>query len=120
MRMEVVDAFALSFPVFAMTLVAILVIGSRLKRLIWKEKPRRRKRRLGVFAANAALGFAFLTLPVIYRPGLALVVKAQIRQQEDADEDDNGDPESPAKRLRHQLRRIRRGEKIDRLILKLE
>ena len=120
MRMYVFYAFTASFPVFAMTAVAILVIGSRLKQLIWKEKPRKRRHRLGLFAANAALGFAFLTLPVIYRPSVALLVKAQISQQEDADEDDNGDPESPIKRLLRQLRRIRRGEKVDRLILKLE
>lgn len=41
MRMYVFYAFTASFPVFAMTAVAILVIGSRLKQLVWKEKPRK-------------------------------------------------------------------------------
>jgi len=120
MRMYVFYAFTASFPVFAMTAVAVLVIGSRMKQLVWKEKPGRKKRRFGVFLANAALGFAFLTLPVIYRPSVALIVNAQIRQKEDKDDDENGDPDSPAKRLLRQLGRIRRGEKVDRLILKLE
>ena len=71
-------------------------------------------------AANAALGFSFLPFAAIYRPRLIEVVKAQIRQQEDADEDGNDDPDAPARHLMRQLRRIRRGETVDRLTLKLE
>jgi hypothetical protein len=46
------------------------------------------------------------------------VVKSQIRQQEDIDEDYNGDPETPLKHLLSQLRRIRRGEKVETLFLR--
>jgi hypothetical protein len=46
------------------------------------------------------------------------VAKAQIRQQENVDEDDNGDPETTLKHLLSQLRRIRRGEKVETLFLR--
>jgi len=41
------------------------------------------------------------------------------KRDEDADEDDSGDPESPEKNLHYQLKRIRRGEKTDDLVLRL-
>ena len=78
------------------------------------------RRRFGMYAASAALGFAFLPLGATYRPSLVELVRAQIRQQEDIDEDDNGDPDSPAKNLMRQLRRIRCGEKVDTLFFRLK
>ena len=121
MHINPIDAmqeFAVSLPVFAITCVGIAVFLSRLKSFIWKPKGFRRRRRFGRFAANAALGISFLPFAAIYRPRMIEVVKAQIRQVEDADEDDNGDPDTPARHLLRQLRRIRRGEPVDRLILK--
>jgi hypothetical protein len=56
-------------------------------------------------------------IQVVYRPTVAYVVKA--KQDEDADEDDEGDPENLTKQLNRQLRRIRRGEPVDRLVLRL-
>ncbi len=117
---DAVQEFAVSLPVVAITLVGIAVFLSRLKMLIWKPKGPRRHRRFGIMAANAALGFSFLPFAAIYRPRMIEITKAQIRQQEDVDEDDNGGPDTPLKHLMQQLRRIRRGEKVDRLTLKLE
>ncbi len=77
-----------------------------------------RRRRLR--AATAAAGAAFQFLAIAYRPSHAFMVKAQIQQEEDADEDDDGEPETPLKHLHRQLRRIRRGEPVDRLIWRLE
>jgi hypothetical protein len=71
-------------------------------------------------SSAAALGAAFQFLSMAYRPNHAFVAKAQIQQQEDADEDDDGSPETPIKHLHRQLRRIRRGEPVDRLIWRLE
>jgi len=68
----------------------------------------------------AALGAAFQFLSMAYRPNHAFIAKAQIQQQQDADEDDDGSPETPVKHLHRQLRRIRRGEPVDRLIWRLE
>lgn len=71
-------------------------------------------------ASEAGIAAAFQLLSLAYRPNHAFVAKAQIQQQEDTDEDDNGDPETPIKHLHRQLRRIRRGEHVDRLVLRLE
>ena len=116
---DLIQSFAVSLPVLAMLLVGFAVICSRIKRLIWKPKSPRR-RRLSISAANAALGLSFLPFAAIYRPKLIEVVKAQIRQQENVDEDDNGGPDSPKKHLLRQLRRIRRGEAVETLSVRLE
>src|SRR6266567_6648679 len=86
----------------------------------WSRFRQRRNgkgRWLGTSAAN--LGAAFQFLSMAYRPNHAFVTKAQIQQQEDADEDEDGGPDTPIKHLHRQLRRIRRGEPVDRLIWRL-
>ena len=121
MHMESLYAFVASFPAIAMSLVGFAVILSSLKQLMWKEKdPQKRHRGIRFSVRNVDMGFAFLPLGILYRPSLVEVVKAQIRQQEDVEEDDNGDPDSPAKHLLRQLPRIRRGEKVDFLVLRLK
>jgi|KBSMisStaDraftv2_1062788.scaffolds.fasta_scaffold370511_2 uncharacterized membrane protein len=115
------EAVAVAFPVFAMLLVAAALVYLRIKASIASRKhPLRRRRRIGLVASNALIGLAFLPLSIIYRPNLAQVAKAQIRQQEDVDENENGDPESPLKHLLRQLRRIRRGEHVETLSLHLK
>ncbi len=113
-----IEVWGLCAPVLAMCGIALLLAWSHLYQALFKNRPS--PRRFGIFVPSAALGFAFLTLPVIYRPSLALLVKAQIQQQEDADQDDNGDPDIPVRHLRRQLRRIRRGQLVDRLIIRRE
>jgi hypothetical protein len=121
MHPESLFMFVASFPVIAMSLVAITVIASQLKQLIWKDKkPQGRRRRMRISARDAAMGLAFLPLGIMYRPSLVEIVKTEIRQQEDADEDGNGDPESPTKDLLRQLRRIRRGETVETLLFRIE
>lgn len=113
-----IQIFAVSLPFFAMLLLAIAVGFSRLKQLIQKPKRLRRRRRFSLAVGSIAMGLTFLPFAAIYRPNMSEVTKAQIRQQEDADEDDNGDPETPLKHLLNQLRRIRRGEKVETLFLR--
>ena len=121
MHLEFLYVFVAFSPVIAMSLVGIAVIVSSLRQLIWKEKdPQKRRCGIRFSARDAAMGFAFLPLGVIYRPSLVEVMKAQIRQQEDAVEDDDGDPESPTKHLLRQLRRIRNGEIVDTLFFQLK
>ena len=71
-------------------------------------------------ASPESLGSALMFLSMAYRPNHAFVAKAQIVEREDADDDDQGGPDSPRKHLLRQLRRIRRGEWVDRLVLHLE
>ena len=116
------EAFAVSFPVFLMLMVVIVLVYHRIKLSILSHRhPRRRRRRIGIVASNALIGFAFLPLSILYRPTVAEVAKTQVRQQEDVDESGtNGDPESPLKHLLRQLRRIRRGETVEILSLRLK
>jgi len=114
-------AIALALPVFAIVLVTIALVYQRIRLSIsGRTTSRRSRRRIGIVASNALIGFAFLPLSIIYRPALVEVAKAQIRQREDVDEDESGDPESPLKHLLRQLRRIRRGERVERISLRLK
>lgn len=113
------EAFAVSFPVFALVLVAIALACQTIKEFLTNRKHSRR-RRIGVYASRAALGLAFLPLAVVYRPSLIEAAKAQIQLREDMDEDESGDPESPLKHLLKQLRQVRRGEKVETITLRLK
>jgi hypothetical protein len=65
-----------------------------------------------------AMGMALLQVMwLFYRPSAACIVRTQ--EDEDADEDDEGDPEDLKKQLSRQLKRIRRGEPVERLVLRL-
>lgn len=118
MQLNPREVFALSFPVIVTVLLAIVLVCHQINELLTNRK--RAKRRFGVFVSNAVLGLAFLPLSVVYRPSLNEVAKAQIREQDRVDEDESGDPESPLKHLLRQLRRIRRGEKVEFLSLRLK
>jgi hypothetical protein len=67
-----------------------------------------------------AMGSVLLMLVMAHRPNHEFVAKAQIREQEDADDDDQGGPDTRQRNLMRQLRRIRRGETVDRLVWRLE
>jgi hypothetical protein len=67
-----------------------------------------------------ALAAALMFLSAAYRPGIEFVAKAAIREQQDADDDEQGGPDLPRRHFLRQLRRVRRGEKLERLILRLE
>lgn len=112
------EVLAVSFPVFAMVLVAIALFCYKIKGL-FKKPDQNRRRRMNVFKSNAIIGMTFLPFASIYRPSMIEVAKVQLRQ-EDKDEDESGDPESPMRHLLRQLRRIRRGEDIGILSLRLE
>lgn len=71
--------------------------------------------RYSAFALS--LGMALQNLEGLIRPVEYLL---QEKYEQDADEDDQGDPDSPKAQINRQLKRIRRGELVDRLILKLK
>ena len=88
-----------------------------LRRAIWRRNRRLGKKNLGFCPSSCALGMALLFVQVFYRPSVDNVI--EVKQDEDADEDDEGDPENQRKQLDRQLKRIRRGEPLDRLVLRL-
>jgi hypothetical protein len=97
--------------------IAAILVHYQLRRAAWRRNRRLGKKNLGFCPSTSALGMALQFLQAFSRPSLAHVVEA--KRDEDADEDDAGEPETLAKQLHRQLRRIRRGEPVDRLVLRL-
>ncbi|MGA2571652.1 MAG: hypothetical protein ABSF23_14135 [Terracidiphilus sp.] len=106
--------FAAGLPFFA---IAAILVHYCVRREAWKRKQRRGDRSPGFCPSSTALGAALLFVHVFVRPSLQHVLEE--KQEEDKDEDDEGDPESPEKQLSRQLRDIRRGEKVDDLVLRM-
>lgn len=67
-----------------------------------------------------AMGAALMFFSMAYRPNHTFVAKAQIVEREHTDEDDQGGPDTAKRQFMRQLRRIRRGEPVDRLVWRLE
>jgi hypothetical protein len=101
-----------AIPYFAITTVLVHYIVRRAR---WKRTKRRSLP--GFYPSSAGLGMAFLLTQTFYRPSVQHAIEARLVR--DVEEDDQGDPETPAKHLNRQLKRIRRGEPVDSLILRL-
>ena len=99
-----------------LVIVAILV-HYRLRRAIFRRNQRLGRKIRGFCPSSFALGTALQLIPMFYRPSMDFAIKA--RAVEVIEEDDEGGPEKPAKHLHRQLRRIRRGEPVDTLVIKL-
>ena len=112
--LDVLGALALMAPCLA--ILAILV-HYFLQRAVVRRKRRRGVAISGFCPSSFALGAALQLMPMFYRPSFEFTIEA--RQREDVEEDDEGDPESPLKHLHRQLRRIRRGEPIDTLVIRI-
>lgn len=97
--------------------IVFVVLHYSLRRAAWKRAKRRGKKYRGFCPSTSAMGNALLFLQIFHRPSVAYVVEAKL--DEEAEEDDNGGPETPEKQLHRQLRKIRRGERLDRLVLRL-
>jgi len=97
--------------------IAAIFIHYCLRRAAWRRKTRRGEKSSGFCPSNTALGMMLLFMQVFVRPSLQHVLEE--RQEEDADEDDQGDPENKEKHLDRQLKRIRRGEPVEDLVLRL-
>jgi len=106
--------FLMSSPFLA---IAAILVHYLLRRAAWKRGRRLRKRITGYCPSSFALGMALQFLQVFYRPSVDYVLQA--KQEVDVEEDDEGEPETVQKQLNRQLKRIRRDEAVDRLVLRL-
>lgn len=97
--------------------VIVLLCIFYLKRVRWRSKRRSGRRALGFYPSSLSLGNALQNLQVFTRPSVAYVL--QEKYDEDAEEDDDGGPEDPTAHLNRQLKRIRRGERIDTLTVRV-
>jgi hypothetical protein len=108
------SCFASTLPFLT---IAGLLIYNSLRGARWNRGRNRQAGNGAYCSSSVALGTILLFAQVFYRPSFAHVV--EVRQQEDADEEDAGDPATIAHPLSRQLRQIRRGEPVERLVLQL-
>ncbi len=111
---QLIFAFAMDAPFLA---IAALFIVYFVRRTLWKLKRRRGENRFAFCPPSFALGTLLLFTQVFYRPTVSYVLEAKL--DEDIEQDDQGDPETGAKQLSRQLKRIRRGEEVGDLVLRL-
>ena len=83
------------------------------RRFLWRRRKRQGKRNLGFFPTYTSAGNALQALQAIPEPRAEYVLAEKF--DDEADDDDEGEPDSPERHLHRQLRRIRRGEKVERL-----
>lgn len=79
----------------------------------WKRRKRLGKKRFGFYPTNFALGIAFQQIQLFVAPNTDYTIAEKLK--EEAEENDEGGPDDPGRHLNRQLRRIRRGERIDTL-----
>jgi hypothetical protein len=104
------------FIPFLIVMMSLLHFG--LWRIRLRRGTKRGVNRSRIYSCCLGLGMAFLQVMwLFYRPSAAYILRVQ--EDEDADEDDEGDPENLKKQLNRQYKRIRRGEPVDRLVLRL-
>jgi hypothetical protein len=106
--------YALSLPLVAIVLILFHYL---LRRALFRRRKRLGKGRRGFYPSAYAMGMALQFMQVFTRPSIAYVLEE--KQKPEVEEDDEGDPETLQKQLGRQLRRIRRGEPVDRLVLKM-
>ena len=93
-------------------LLVLAILGFRAKRKVSSHSKRRRFRFTGV-----AVGNALQVLHLYVDPRVRYVIVQRLQEEaEDEGEDDCADP---GKHLERQLRRIRRGEEVDRLTIRM-
>ena len=104
---------AVAAPLLA--IVLILVYYYLLRLVVTRLKPPGQRR---VFCPSSfALGMAFQFMQVYHRPSMAYVL--EVKQEDQAEKDKEGGPESLIKQFHRQLQRIRRGDPVKRLVLRI-
>jgi hypothetical protein len=95
--------------------IVLILAHFAIRRALWR---RRRRRGTSSFCpSSAALGMVFLLAQTFYRPSLQHLV--EVMQIVEVEEEDQGDPKTPDTGLDQQLKRLRRGEPVDSLVLRL-
>jgi hypothetical protein len=80
-----------------------------LRRCLWRRKGSKRR----FLPTYTSAGNAFQALQVMVQPQVENVLSEKL--DEESEDDEDGDPFDPEKNLQRQLKRIRRGERVDRL-----
>jgi hypothetical protein len=117
MNIDSISAWCIYALYVPFLIIGVVLLHYSLRRLVMRRRKRLGKSRLGFCPSAFALGMAFQFMQVFTRPSVAHVLEE--KQAEESDEDEDGDAETLQKQLSRQLRRIRRGEAIDRLVLRM-
>ena len=117
MNANIIEILGLIAPAAPLLAIVVILAHYHLRRAAWKRRRRLGLANLGFCPSTSGLGTAFQYLQVFHRPSMAYVV--QVKQEEEDERDDNGYPETPARHLKRQLRRIRNSEKLETLVLRL-
>lgn len=107
-------AFFVATPYVA---VVVLLGTFYLKRARWRRRTRTRPEFVGFYPSASSLGNALHSLQTFTRPTVAYVLEE--KYDEDMEDDGDGGPHDPTRQLKRQLKRIRRGERVDTLIVRL-
>jgi L-lactate permease len=116
MHMDILSVLSL-LSAAPFVLIAGILTWNQIRQLRCLRATRVGKRLFGVQASAVGLGMAFLFLQAFWRPSISHAI--EVRQEVDAEDDDEGEPETVEKQLSRQLKRIRRGEVVERLVLRL-
>ena len=107
-----------AFFVATPSVAVVLLLGIfYLKRARWRRRRRTRPEYVGFYPSASSLGNAFHSLQTFTRPTVAHVL--QEKYDEDMEDDGDGGPDDPTRHLNRQLKRIRRGERVDTLTVRL-
>jgi hypothetical protein len=107
-------AFFVATPSVA---VVVLLVTFYLRRTWWRRRRRTSRKYAGFCPSASSLGNAFHSLQVFTRPTVAHIL--QEKYDEDMEDDGDGGPDDPTRQLKRQLKRIRRGEEVDILTVRL-
>jgi hypothetical protein len=97
--------------------VVVLLFTFYLRRIYWRLRRRASRKYAGFYPSASSLGNAFHSLQTFTRPTVAHVL--QEKYDEDMEDDGDGGPDDPTRQLMRQVKRIRRGERVDRLTVRL-
>ena len=119
MNIDAISAWCIYAGSIPFLAIVVMVVHYCLMRLRLRRRSKQTgRKRSRIYSCCLAMGMGFLQVMwLFYQPSVACLLEE--KQNEDADEDDNGDPEGLKKQLSRQLKRIRRGEPVDRLVLRL-
>jgi hypothetical protein len=85
------------------------------RRTLWSWKTRNQKKTRGRYRGGASLGNALHSIQVLAQPQGQHLIEEML-DEESMDEDEEGGPKDPTAHLMRQLKRIRKGEKVDQLV----
>ncbi len=107
-------AFFVATPSVA---VVVLLGAFYFRRARWKRRSRNEAGIPRFCPSTSSLGNALHSLQIFTRPTIAYVLEE--KYDEDMEDDGDGGPDDPARQLNRQLKRIRRGERVDTLTVQI-